>query len=88
MHNDEAYMCPVCGYPKLTEPPYDHHGCASFDICPSCGTEFGYDDDANSHEELRSAWIDGGKLWFSKATLPPPNWDPDVQMQIAGFCSL
>lgn len=36
------YTCPVCDYDKLDEPPYDETGFGSFDICPQCGTEFGY----------------------------------------------
>jgi hypothetical protein len=33
----DRYLCPVCGYPGLYEPPWiDVSG--SFEICPSCGT--------------------------------------------------
>lgn len=79
------FVCPVCGYAGLTEPPYDDHECASFDICASCGTEFGYDDTSHSHEELRRAWIDAGALWHSQKVKPPANWNAEVQMRAAGI---
>ena len=37
-------ICPVCGYGELHEPAYDRFGCASFEICPCCGIEFGLED--------------------------------------------
>ena len=80
MHNDE-YCCPVCGYLGLAEPPYDKYGCASFDICPCCGTEFGYDDNKESHNSLRLRWVKKGMLWFSSSTTPPTNWSPLVQLE-------
>tara|TARA_B100000614_G_C14374051_1_gene422668 strand:+ start:446 stop:640 length:195 start_codon:yes stop_codon:yes gene_type:complete len=61
------YVCPVCDYPELTEEPY-----YSFEICPQCGIEFGYEDavasrDKNSPQrlarlqELRQKWLDSQK---------------------------
>jgi hypothetical protein len=38
-----TYSCPVCGLDGLQEPGDAEF--ASFEICPCCGTEFGYDDD-------------------------------------------
>ena len=38
------YICPVCGYAYLEEPPRDEKGRPSFDICDCCGIEFGYED--------------------------------------------
>src|ERR1017187_7282190 len=45
------YLCSVCGYDRLEDPP------KNFTICPSCGTEFGYDDAFASHAELRAKWL-------------------------------
>ncbi len=73
------YNCPVCGYNQLTRPPKDYL------ICPSCGTEFGYDDFATTPEELRNEWIANGAHWFSQATLPPLNWNPITQLSKAGL---
>ena len=63
-----TYTCPVCEYDKLVDPPEDH------EICPSCGTHFGLDDDQRSHADLRAAWIAAGRPWFSRST-PPPRMD-------------
>ncbi len=82
---NERCMCPVCGFPDLDELPYDSQGCASFNICPSCGVEFGYDNSGASFEELRRRWIDGGMLWFSQANKPPRNWDPVQQLKSAAL---
>jgi hypothetical protein len=54
-----TFKCPVCGYDKLNEPPYDE-ALATFAICPCCGTEFGYDDSTMKHSALRQQWIDNG----------------------------
>ena len=45
------YICPVCGYDRLEEPP------KNFSICPSCGTEFEFDDTFQTHAQLRAAWL-------------------------------
>lgn len=83
----DRYVCPVCGYPALEEPPWtDDEG--SDEICPSCGTHFGYHDaaggDAARREEvyrrLRMAWRAGGCRWFSPRESPPPGWDPLQQL--------
>lgn len=79
------HQFPVCGFPTLTEPPYDEHDCASFEICPCCGTEFGNDDATQSHVDIRLAWFNRGAKWFSETTLPPPQWDPMKQLRDAGF---
>jgi hypothetical protein len=50
-------------------------------ICPCCGTEFGYDDDLNvTYEQLRQLWITTGMAWFSRATAPPLGCDPIAQL--------
>ncbi|MGO4128407.1 hypothetical protein AB4Z01_28705 [Inquilinus sp. YAF38] len=74
-----SFACPVCGFPGLDEAPRDEHGCASFEICPCCGIEFGYEDAMTSHSELRARWIAGGKRWWSYKG-PPPDWDADTQL--------
>jgi hypothetical protein len=66
--------CPVCGFDSLSRP------LEPFDICPCCGTEFGYDDSALNHEELRMRWMRTGADWWSAAAVPPPNWSPTAQL--------
>lgn len=85
MPNNPTFPCPVCGFEGLTEPPYDSSGCASFEICPSCGTEFGYHDAKKSHAELRRSWLEAGAAWHSKTITPPQNWDALKQLQAAGL---
>lgn len=77
------YQCPVCGYPDLIEPPYTAESGASYEICPSCGFEFGYDDEAGgvTFEEWRQKWIDGGMKWWSSGRKRPPGWDPRAQLE-------
>jgi hypothetical protein len=82
MANSNTFTCPVCGWDKLAEPPYDSFGCATYSICPCCGTEFGYDDATAKHAELRNAWIAAGMRWWSVSTLPPADWDPEVQLRL------
>jgi hypothetical protein len=85
MPSDNRYTCPVCGFGGLSEPPYDEHGNASFDICPCCGTEYGYHDATASHDELRRLWLAAGAPWRSQAVPPPPGWDPRSQLAAARF---
>jgi len=59
-------VCPVCGY-FLEHPPAD------FTICPSCRTEFGYDDAGRTHAELRDSWLRGGAQWWSESVPKPPD---------------
>jgi len=75
----------VCGYDSLEAPAYDSRGCASFEICPSCGTEFGYDDVSKEHARLRTEWKRKGMCWWSRSTSPPEKWDALRQLKDAGF---
>jgi hypothetical protein len=72
------YTCPVCGYNNLPDPPAD------YEICPSCGTEFGYDDFTFSYENLRRKWLAAGAKWHSRRVSPPANWKPYQQLLDAG----
>jgi hypothetical protein len=72
--------CPVCGY-GLDRPASD------CDICPSCGTQFGYSDSGRTHEQLRRLWIQRGTNWHSRAHPVPYGWNPELQLIEAGFGS-
>ena len=85
---DPRLRCPVCGSPELTVPPYadctgtvpagaeppydDVVGRASYEVCPSCGFEFGNDDnpggdaEPSSFEQYRQEWQAQGAVRFSK----------------------
>jgi hypothetical protein len=71
-----AYPCPVCGFPNLPDPPVD----MSYEICPSCGTEFGYTDFRRSHDELMSAWLRTGPRWFATWVAAPAEWNGRRQL--------
>ena len=73
------YLCPVCGYREMPDPPEDYN------ICPSCGTEFEYADAGVTYEQVRAKWLRHGAPWFSSYVLPPPNWNPIQQLLSAGF---
>src|ERR1017187_2514155 len=68
------HVCPVCGYNKLEFPPED------FTICPSCGTEFGYQDAMVAHRVLRQRWIASGAVWHSRVIPRPLFWNADQQI--------
>lgn len=74
-----TYTCPVCAY-SMVEPVEEGN------ICPCCGTEFGYDDDLGvTYQQLRQMWIGRGFPWFSPIVAIPKNWDPIVQLIEADF---
>ncbi len=77
-----SHVCPVCGFPNLSEAPRSLSGGASHEICPSCGYEFGVDDDdrGTSHAAAREAWQSGGMQWASHSQPPPKSWKPDMQL--------
>jgi hypothetical protein len=75
------YECPVCGAEELTarpyevwpppagavlSPPYESVlGAPSYEVCPSCGFEFGNDDNPGtappvSFEDYRAEWEEQG----------------------------
>lgn len=77
------YTCPACGYPALQEAPYVGRE-PSYEICPSCGFQFGFTDDAQGHsaESWRVLWVERGMSWASAATEEPPTgWDPRAQLE-------
>jgi hypothetical protein len=78
--------CPVCGFPDLHDPAWDGDE-PSFEICLSCGTQFGYEDgtrDLESREErqlqLRARWVAAGYPWASIALPAPAGWDGRRQL--------
>jgi hypothetical protein len=78
-----SYTCPVCGWPGLSEPPRDADGGGSYEICWSCGFEFGVTDDdlGSSYASWREQWVQRGLPWDSAAIRPAPlGWDPRRQL--------
>jgi len=82
---DGPFICPVCGFDGLSEPPYNADGNGSYEICPSCGFEFGYDDHSEgvSHDEFRASWLAAGAEWFDPDQRPD-GWDLRAQLARIG----
>jgi hypothetical protein len=76
------YTCPVCGFPGLTEPPMSRSGGGSYEICPSCGFQFGVDDEdrGETYAGWRARWVADGMPWRS-ASPAPAGWDPRAQLR-------
>jgi transcription elongation factor Elf1 len=73
------YTCLVCGYPDLTR-PYGDFLHPTYEICPCCGYQYGYDDHYRSPINWRTAWIEeDGMRWWAHGG-PPGNWDPHRQL--------
>lgn len=81
LNKKTVFICPVCMYPDLDEAPYDSFGCASYNICPCCGTEFGYDDSSVTHLALRQRWRESGMRWWSVSQSPPQGWSAELQLK-------
>jgi len=81
----ERHMCPVCGYDQLHDPPRSEAGGGSYEICPSCGFEFGVSDDDQgyTYDAWRNKWVAEGMPW-SSASAPPPTWSPTEQLKRLG----
>ena len=78
------FTCPVCSYPQLTTEPWTA-GSPSDEICPQCGTQFGYDDAiglngqnalTERHSELFTKWVDAGSQWSSTRRTPTGHQPP------------
>ena len=68
--------------PTDATPPYGLSlGEASYDVCPCCGFEFGFDDEPGGGTEpstfasYRAEWIAGGYRWFDER-VRPSDWTP------------
>lgn len=77
----KKYICPVCGFDGLKEPPFGVNNEPSHEICPCCGFEFGFDEDgAAGFNIFRLHWIENGTKWFTSARRPK-NWDVEKQLK-------
>jgi hypothetical protein len=85
-----GYTCPICDYPNLSEPPRSEFGGGSFEICPSCGFQFGVNDDDEgiSYETWRRRWEAAGMPWSSLALKEPASWKPVAQHVAPGGAAL
>jgi hypothetical protein len=79
------YICVVCGFDRLEYPQRDEFGYATQCICPCCGFQSGFHDDAIHEpmtiEEYRKLWIDDGAKWWSNNRQKPENWSAEKQLE-------
>jgi hypothetical protein len=78
-----AYKCPVCGYPALAREPRTAVNGGSYEICASCGFQFGVSDDdlGHTYDTWRTEWVARGLRWASIGVPEPEDWDPGAQLQ-------
>ncbi len=76
---DDMPPAPWAGHPP---PPYGRvYGSSAFHMCPACGFESGYDDDAGangrnvSFERYLREWLARGASWSRRDLEPPADWD-------------
>ncbi|CCB91991.1 putative uncharacterized protein [Waddlia chondrophila 2032/99] len=82
MANDKLKKnCRVCGL-VLDDPPWGEDGATpSFDYCPCCGVEFGYQDcSTEAAKHYRKCWISEGANWAEKNEMPF-NWSLEEQLK-------
>jgi hypothetical protein len=76
MANAQINHCPVCGYGPLAESYSSTQELRwSYDICPCCGCEYGYDD----HEQHFLGWQNRGCPWLHPGQMPD-NWQLESQL--------
>jgi len=70
MRLPSAHLCRVCGY-FSDDPPWGLDGrCPTYEYCPCCGVEWGYQDSLPaSVERFRSEWVQRGGTWTNR-TIP------------------
>jgi len=59
----DKHICPVCAFDGLKEAAFGPHNEPSYEICPRCGFEPGFDggNDPEIFKEFRQRWIERRK---------------------------
>jgi hypothetical protein len=80
MLSEELLRCRVCGV-RLDEAPWGSDGMnPSFDLCPCCGAEFGYEDATpEGARRYRARWLASGAPW-NDPDERPPDWNVEEQL--------
>jgi hypothetical protein len=69
--------CPICGFGPFSETYASAQELRfSFDICPCCGCEYGYDDIESHYLN----WAASGFQWFNPK-LKPEDWCIEAQLK-------
>ena len=73
-------FCKVCGCELAYSPWGENNDTPTYEICPCCGAEFGYDDyTPQSIKAYREKWIRSGAKWFD-SKMKPENWNLEGQL--------
>lgn len=77
----ENSNCRVCGYPLRSAPWGNESGSATYEFCPCCGVEFGYQDVLPvAAQRFRTEWLRAGAEW-SEPHMRPMGWDLHKQLE-------
>jgi hypothetical protein len=81
LNRKHAFICSICGL-ELDEKPWgDDLLSPTFDICPCCGVEFGYEDcQLNAIRAYRKNWLQNGSPWCEPKE-KPPQWSLEIQLK-------
>jgi hypothetical protein len=76
-----SYFCRICGH-KQSEAPWGTDGrTPTFDYCPCCGVEFGYQDcNLKAVRAFRENWLKKGAVWSEPEKLIKP-WNLAEQLK-------
>ena len=77
------HTCAVCGWPRLGEAQRSRSGSTSFEICPCCGFEPGFTEEAprvrTTIEDWRRRWLEHGMVFkHTHGGLPPQAGTPSI----------
>lgn len=88
MHGQYS-LCRVCGFDLGEDFPWGPDGrTCSFNICPCCGVEFGYEDATpEGILKFRAEWFATGGLFRDKSQRPP-GWSRVMQLQRIGVADV
>lgn len=83
---DAVGLCLVCGLDCVTVGVGEPWGASgrdpSFDFCPCCGTEFGYQDSTlDGARASRRRWLSAGAKWTYPKYGPPVGWTAESQLE-------
>ena len=86
-NHQKLNICYVCGYSFEDFLPWGEDGKHPQygEFCPSCGTEFGYEDSTvQSTKAKRELWIDTGMQWWDikqDLRMKPAGWNAESQLK-------
>ncbi len=82
----KTFVCPICGWPGLANPPFREPLWSDQDDCPCCGFEMEVDSEIKgwSYENYRAQWILDGMPWWSPTSGPPRGLDKESQLASIG----